>query len=248
MDETPAQPNRWRQLLEWLHRYRYLLAPLSFSAGLASFLLIERREWLAQWVSALLILGWILILAEEWAAKRLRLSPAVLRFGIQAIQQETFFFTLPFFLHTTTWATGQAVFTGAALLAGLCSMWDPLYYGRIATRPWLYLAFHALAVFIGTLTVAPILLHLTTTQTLALASGSIVVLAVPMLSRVIDRQRPLHWLLLFGGAVSLGALAWELRPWVPPATLWVQEAQVTDKIGRASCRERVEVAGVAASL
>jgi len=232
MEEEAAPVNRWRRLLEWLHRYRYALAPLSFSAGLASFLLIERREGLAQLVSTMLILGWILILAEEWAAKRLRLSPAVLRFGIQAIQQETFFFTLPFFLHTTTWSTGQAVFTSAALLAGLCSMWDPLYFGRIATRPWLYLAFHALAVFIGTLTVAPILLHLTTTQTLALASGSIVVLAVPTLSRVIERERALHWVLLFGGAAALGALAWELRPWVPPATLWVQEALVTDTVDK----------------
>jgi len=232
MDQIPVATNPWQRLLEWLHRYRYLLAPLSFSAGLASFLLIERREWLAQWVSVLLIAGWVLILAEEWAAKRLRLSPAVLRFGIQAIQQETFFFTLPFFLHTTTWTTGQAVFTGAALLAGLCSMWDPLYFGRIAARPWLYLAFHALAVFIGTLTVAPILLHLTTTQTLALASGSVVVLAVPTLFRVIERQRPLHWLLLFGGAAALGALAWQLRPWVPAATLWVQEARVTDALDK----------------
>ena len=233
-DPRPAAEttNRWRQLLEWLHRYRYLLAPLSFSAGMASFLLIERREWLAQWVSALLILGWILILAEESAARRLRLSPGVLRFGIQAIQQETFFFTLPFFLHTTTWTTGQAVFTSAALLAGLCSMWDPLYFGRIAKRPWLYLAFHALAVFIGALTVAPILLHLTTTQTLALASGSVVVLAVPSLARVIERQRPLHWLFLFGGAAALGALAWQLRPWVPPATLWVQEALITDAVDK----------------
>ncbi len=165
-------------------------------------------------------------------ARRLRLSPGVLRFGIQAIQQETFFFTLPFFLHTTTWTTGQAVFTSAALLAGLCSMWDPLYFGRIATRPWLYLAFHALAVFIGTLTVAPILLHLTTTQTLALACASIVVLAVPTLARVIERQRVLHWLMLFGGAAALGALAWQLRPWVPAATLWVQEARVTDTLDK----------------
>ncbi len=232
MDETPDAPNRWQRLLEWLHRYRYALAPLSFAAGLAGFLLIERREWLAQWVSALLILGWALIVTEEWAAKRLRLSPALLRFGIQAIQQETFFFTLPFFLHTTTWATGQAVFTGAVLLAAACSMWDPLYFGRIATRPWLYLAFHALAVFIGTLTVAPIMLQLTTTQTLALASVNIVVLAVPMLSHMIDRQRALHWVMLFGGAAALGALAWQLRPWVPPATLWVHEATITDAVDK----------------
>ena len=109
MVETPIATSRWQRLLEGLHRYRYALAPLSFAAGLASFLLIERREWLAQWVSALLILGWVLILAEEWAARRLRLSPGVLRFGIQAIQQETFFFTLPFFLHTTTWTTEAGV-------------------------------------------------------------------------------------------------------------------------------------------
>ncbi|MGH8442066.1 MAG: DUF5924 family protein [Nevskiaceae bacterium] len=234
MDETPVPPNRWRRLLEWLHRCRFWLAPLSFSAGLASFLLIERREYLAQWVSALLILGWALIVTEEWAAKRLRLSPAVLRFGIQAIQQETFFFTLPFFLHTTTWATGQAVFTGVVLLAAVCSMWDPLYFGRIATRPWLYLAFHALAVFIGTLTVAPIMLHLTTTQTLALASASVAVLAVPSLLNLIDRGRATHWALMLGGALALGALSWALRPWVPPATLWLEQGQITDRVEAAT--------------
>lgn len=225
-----ASPSRWQRLPEWLHRYRYWLAPLSFSAGLASFLLIERREWLAQWISALLIVGWLLILAEEALARRLRLSPGLLRFGIQAIQQETFFFVLPFFLHTTTWNTGQAVFTGAALFAGLCSMWDPLYFGRIARSPALYFAFHAFAVFIGVLTVAPILLHLTTSQTLALAAVGVAVLSVPSLAHVIERQRPLHWLMLLGGAAALGALSWQLRPWVPPATLWLHEGLITESV------------------
>lgn len=230
MDAIPSAPGRWQQLLEWLHRYRFLLAPLSFGAGLASFVLIERREWLAQWISALLILGWLLILAEEALARRLRLSPGVLRFGIQAIQQETFFFTLPFFLHTTTWSTGQAAFTALALAAALCSMWDPLYFGRIAKRPWLYLAFHALAVYIGALTVAPVLLHVTTTQTLALASASVAVLAVPSLLHLIQRERPLHWVMLFGGALALGAVSWQLRPWVPPATLWLHESMITEHV------------------
>jgi hypothetical protein len=224
----PVVAARWSRLLQWLHRYRYLLAPVSFGAGLASFVLIERSEWLAQWISGLLIVGWLLILAEEVLARRLRLSPALLRFGVQAIQQETFFFTLPFFLHTTTWTTGQSVFTTLALVAGLCSMWDPLYYGRIVVRPWLYLAFHAFAVFVGTLTVAPILLHLTTTQTLALASLSIAVFSVPSLLHVIDRTRLAQRLLLVVGAMALGALAWSARPWVPPATLWIQEAVITD--------------------
>lgn len=229
-ESAPATPPHWPRLLEWLHRYRYLLAPLSFGAGLASFLLIERREWLAQWISALLIVGWLMILAEEAAARRLRLSPAVLRFGVQAIQQETFFFALPFFLHTTTWSTGQGVFTAAALLAGLCSIWDPLYYGRIVTRTWLYLAFHAFAVFVGTLTVAPILLHLTTQQTFAVASVSMAVFSVPSLLHVIDRARLAQRLLLIAGACALGGLAWSARPWVPPATLWIAQGLVTDSL------------------
>jgi len=222
-----AAPTKW---LEWLHRYRYLLAPISFGAGLASFLLIERREWLAQWVSALLIVGWLLIVAEEALARRLRLSPALLRFGVQAIQQETFFFALPFFLHTTTWTTGQAGFTALALVAGLCSMWDPLYYGRIVARPWLYLAFHAFAVFVGTLTVAPILLHLTTQQTFAAAAASIALFSVPSLLHVIDRRSLAQRLLLIAGACALGGLAWSARPWVPPATLWIEESVVTDAL------------------
>lgn len=223
----PPAPPRWSRLLEWLHRWRYVLAPLSFGAGLASFVLIERQEALAQWLGALLLLGWLLIVAEESAARRLRLSPAVLRFGVQAIQQETFFFTLPFFLHTTTWNTGQAAFTGAALLAGFCSMWDPLYYGRIVARPWLYLTFHAFAVYVGTLTVAPILLHLTTQQTVAVAAVSIAVLSVAGLRHLIDRSRVVQRVLLIAGAAALGALAWSIRPWVPPATLWIEQAVVT---------------------
>src|SRR5262249_47707980 len=135
MDESAAPLSRWQRLLESLHRWRFALAPVSFCAGLASFLLVQRREFLAQWLSVLLVLGCLLILTEEGAARRLRLSPGLLRFGIQAIQQETFFFTLPFFLHTTTWTTGQGVFTAGIIVAGLCAMWDPLYYGRIVTRP-----------------------------------------------------------------------------------------------------------------
>lgn len=218
------------RLLDLAHRYRYWLAPLSFAAGLASFLLIERRAYLAQWLSVLLLLGWLLMLFESALSRRLKVPPALLRYGIQAIQQETFFFSLPFLLHTTTWSTGQAAFTGGVIVAGLCAMWDPLYYGRIVTRPWLYLAFHALAAFVGTLTVAPILLHVTTSQTMLAASASATVLAVPSLLHLIDRSRALHWFLLFGGALALGALAWELRQYVPPATLWVTDALVTETV------------------
>lgn len=233
MDDLSAAPpptRHWPRLLEALHRYRYWLAPVSFGAGLASFLLIERREWLAQWISVLLVLGWIGIVAEEAAARRLRLAPAVLRFGVQAVQHETFFFALPFFLHTTTWTSGQAVFTSAVIAAALCALWDPLYYGRIVTRPWLHLAFHAFAVFVGTLTVAPILLRLTTAQTLQLASAGAALLTLASLAPRLEGGRPLRALALVAGVLALAALAWPLRAWVPPATLWVQQAVITDAV------------------
>lgn len=234
----------WQRLPAWLHRYRYGLAAVSFGAGLASFLLVERQEPLAQWLSALLILGWIAILAEEAAARVFNLSPVVLRLGVQAIQQETFFFALPFFIHTTTWSTGQAVFTGAVCLAALGALWDPLYYKVIATRAWLYFAFHAFAVFAGTLVVAPMLLHLTTAQTLQLAAASIAVLAVPSLLHLIDRGRVGHWFLLVAGAAALGGLAYLLRPWVPPATLWVHEAVITESVDAALRAPGVELHSV----
>ena len=244
VESVPAPLRAWQRLPELLHRHRFAFALLSFGAGLASFLLVQRREYLAQWLSVLLVLGWLLILFEENAARRLRLPPALLRYGIQAIQQETFYFTLPFLLHTTTWSTGQAGFTGCVIVAGLCAMWDPVYYKHIVPRPWLYLAFHALAAFVATLTVAPMLLHLTTRQTLLMASASVAVLAVPSLLHLIDRRRPLHWFLLYGGALALGALAWMLRPFVPPATLWVQDATVTERVDPATREPGLALASV----
>lgn len=235
------------RLLDLLHRYRYWLAPLSFGAGLASFLLIERRESLAQWLSALLVLGWLAMLAEATVGRVLRISPALLRYGIQNVQQETFFFALPFFLHTTSWKTGQAAFTITAIAAAACSMWDPLYYGRIVTRPALNLAFHAFSAYIGTLVVAPILLHLTTGQTLQLAGLCVSIFAVPALLHLVDRRRALHWLLLLGGAAALGASTWLIRPIVPPATLWVADAAITDRVDAEERLPGVALTSVAAA-
>jgi hypothetical protein len=238
-ESTPAvaapagQAGAWQRLLEGLHRHRYVLAPISFGVGLASFLLIERREYLAQWLAVLLILGWVLLIAEETAVRVLRLPVALVRYGLQAVQQETFFFALPFFLHTTTWSTGQGAFTGLAIVAALCSMWDPLYYGAIANRPWLYILFHTFSVFIGTIVIAPLMLHLTTGQTLVLASVFAPVLAVPSLLHLVGRG-PGRQLVVVAAAVGLSALANWARPYVPPATLWVREAFATDAVNAAT--------------
>ena len=60
------------------------------------------------------------------------------------IHQESLFFVLPFFFVTTTWNSGQLVFTGLLAAAGLVSIVDPLYYKWLAPRRWLFLALHTL--------------------------------------------------------------------------------------------------------
>lgn len=217
----------------WIGRYRLLLAVLSFGAGAFSFANMQRSQALAQWLAVLLGLGWLLMLVEvplsRWFARFhwSHLSQPIVRYAMQTLHQYTLFFCLPILFYTTTWNSGQAIFTGTVVAAALCAMWDPIYYGVIAARPWLYFALHAFTVYIAALTVPPILWQLTTTQSLALASVAISVFALPSLIHRIQRRHWLHWGLLLLMALSLGGLSWLLRFWVPPATLWVSQAVVT---------------------
>ncbi len=238
----PAPPsrtldNRLQRLLGLVERYRLLLALASFGMGVASFVLVQRDERLAQWIALLLVLNWLLIVSEstlgQWLSRFrwARFSPFVLRYGMQAVHQQTFFFCLPFLLSTTTWGSGQALFTGTAIAAAMVSMWDPLYYGLIAPRPALHLAFHGFAMYLAMLTVPPLLWQLTTTQSLALASVTIGVLSLPSLASLIATRSPKYnvgrWALLLGAAGALGLLSWVARAWVPPATLWLGQGVIS---------------------
>lgn len=234
--EDTTEPTRFERLVAVLERHRRLLALATFGFGVGSFLLIQRNEWLARWIAALLLVGWLLMLFEGVLGRRLarsrwaRLSPLMLRLAMQQVHQETFFFCLPFFLATTSWHSSQAVFTVLVTIAGLCSMWDPLYFHRIATRPWAYLGFHALAMYTAVLTVAPLLLRLSTTQTLALASLVIAAFALPSLVQLLRHRGPAGWLLMALAAATLGGASWLLRAHVPPATLWLRDAAITRSV------------------
>lgn len=225
---------RLDRLLTWIERHRWWLALLSFGAGLASFLLIHRAEYLARWLGGLLLLSWLWMLGEgllgHYFERHGGVTQLLSRIATQAIHQETFFFTLPFFIATTTWSTGQALFTGGLILAALASMLDPLYYGYVAARRGFYLAFHALAVFIAMLTALPLIWQLTTAQSMALASGATGLLALPSLARVIGVRGVWRWGLMALLALLLAGGAWMLRFWVPPATLWVTHGAVTQQL------------------
>src|SRR5262245_32201017 len=129
------------RFFERLQRYRHWLAPISFAFGVGSFLLIQRQPWVAQWLAILLLITWVVSVLEVIGPRHA--PPGLMRFITQQTHQEAFFFTLPFLLRTTLWHTSQAIFTSGVIVAAICSMWDPLYFGVIAKRRWLYLAFHA---------------------------------------------------------------------------------------------------------
>ncbi len=231
---SAAAPSLLGRSLVWLERYRWWMAILTFAAGIASFLLIHRTEALARWLGAFLLLSWLWMLIEglfgRYLERRGGLTEFLSRFATQAIHQETFFFTLPFFIATTTWSTGQALFTGGLIVAALASLLDPLYFGLLAKRRSIYLAFHALAIFIAMLTALPLIWHLTTAQSMLFSSIAMGVLSLPSLARVIGVHDIWRWALMALLAAGLAFGAWMSRGWIPPATLWVTSGSVTQQL------------------
>lgn len=243
MTEPDPPAGRYAFLLQALHRHRLLLALLSFVAGVASFVLVQRQEWLAQPIALFLLLSWLGILLEPALARR-RLPPALLRFGIQAVHQETFFFVLPFFYLTTAWTTPQAAFTVALTLASVATLWDPLYHGRIAERRGLYLVFHAIASFVAALVALPLILRLDTGQSLGLATVVMLLVGASAAVQQPDAGHRPHWAAALAGGVLLGALAFVARPWIPPATLWVESAMVTAAVDPQSREPELQLVNV----
>ncbi|MEK8081848.1 DUF5924 family protein [Pseudomonas sp. XK-1] len=227
----------WRALLPSLialvQRHPGLVAIFGFASGLASFLLVERHAELAQVLAAVMLVSWLWLMLENILRERIaqwfgfELPPPLLRYATQMIHQESLFFVLPFFFITTTWNSGQALFTGLLGIAALLSIIDPLYYRWLAPKRWLFLAYHSLALFAVLLTALPIIFQLTTPQSYQLALAASAVLSFPSLFAIITVQRWWRGLLLVGLTLVLAAGGWLARVWVPPATLWLTEVAVT---------------------
>lgn len=219
-----------------LYRYRRLVPVVSFAMGVGSFFLVERQAALAQWLMVFLLLGWLWLLGEglfgRWLSRWLgqQIPYSVARFGAQSLHQETLFFVLPFFLATTTWTSGQSLFTGSLIAAAVVSTIDPIYMGQVAARRWLFFGFHALALFAALLTALPIIFQLTAGQSMALATAAMVLFALPSIAGLIDVRRTRRWLLMAAMALGLGTTAWLTRVWIPPATLRVTDAAVTFRV------------------
>lgn len=184
----PQIPHIVQRIIELLKRYPGIIALGGFLSGIGSFILVDRQAGLASWVAVLMLVSWVWLMLENtltglFARTFNREIPQpLLRYATQMIHQETLFFVLPFFFITTTWNSGQLVFTGLLGAAGLVSITDPLYYKWLAPRRWLFLALHTLTLFAALLTALPIILHLTTAQSFKLALIAAMALSFPSLA------------------------------------------------------------------
>ncbi|MBU2157072.1 MAG: DUF2914 domain-containing protein [Gammaproteobacteria bacterium] len=223
------------KLIALIQRNPGLVAIFGFASGLASFLLVERQAELAQVLALVMLVSWLWLILENILRERIaqkfgfELPPPLLRYATQMIHQESLFFVLPFFFITTTWNSGQLLFSGLLASAALVSIIDPLYYRWLAPKRWLFLAYHTLTLFAVLLTALPIIFKLTTPQSYQLALAAAVVLSFPSLFTIITVQRWWRGLLLVGMTLAIGAGGWLVRVWVPPATLWLTQVAVTSQ-------------------
>lgn len=228
------------RLFALARRYPGTIAAFGFVSGLASFFLVDRHEGFARSVAVLMLVAWVWLMLENALRSTVErwfgftLPPPLLRYATQLIHQESLFFALPFFATTTSWNSGQAAFTGLLGVAALVSITDPLYYGRLAERRWLYLSYHTLTLFAVLLAALPVILHTPTPLSYELALGVAVLLSFPSIAGSLSMQRWWRGVLLVLLMAALAGAGWWLRLWVPPATLWLNEVAVTVRVDDAS--------------
>ncbi|MGY2283574.1 DUF5924 family protein [Pseudomonas gingeri] len=225
-----------QRLLELMKRYPGVIAAFGFCSGIASFILVDRQQSKASLIAIVLLLSWLWLMLENALTQlfsrlfKREIPEPLLRYATQLIHQESLFFVLPFFFITTTWNSGQLVFTSLLGAAALVSITDPLYYKWLAPKRWLLLGLHTLTLFAALLTALPIILHLTTAESYKLALGTAMLLSIPSLAVSLPLRSVRGWLMLVSVTLAIGGSGWLLRSWVPPATLWMTEVAVTTQL------------------
>lgn len=225
-------------LIELAKRWPWLIASVGFASGVASYFLVERKESLAQVIAIVMLVSWVFLVLENWLRESfknrfgLNIPPALMHYLTQLVHQESLFFALPFFIAVTTWNHMQAGFTGLLVLCALISVIDPLYYKQLAPRRSLFVIFHALALFAVLLVALPILLQLTTGQSMAFALIISLLFSLPSLVKFVANgrwwRRPLMALMLS----LLAAGLWQVPTLVPPASLRLTEFNLVQQVDR----------------
>lgn len=231
------------KIVSLVDRYSWLVAIFGFLSGVASFVLVDReQDKFPQLISITMLFSWGWLSLEHLLPHGLisrfgvELGPSLRRFGSQMVHQESLFFIIPFFYFTTSWNSGQVVFTSLLVACAIISVIDPLYYRWLAPKAWLFAAFNALTLFAVLLTTLPIIFHLPTSKSYFLSLILAILLSLPSAIRALPCRWWQRCLTALGLVLVLSCLVSYLRPWVPPASLRLLEVAVTNSITDVSRR------------
>jgi hypothetical protein len=239
---TSSQTARYQAVLSRFERifsrYFWLIPVFSFCFGWASFVLVQRGESLAQLIALMALGGWVWLFIQPFVARRVfgekhqTLSSNVSNFFSQSIQQEIFFFALPFLFAALQWrAPGQLLFTSFIVAAALLSTIDPWYDRIISKNRFTSFGYHALCSFVAALVILPIVLKLPTEKTLVVALGMLVVwmiVATPKLLFSLPNWKRRSVVLITLCAVPLAI--WLGRASIPAAGLYVTSAVISSQV------------------
>lgn len=235
-------------LVDWIfafaQRYPFAIALFGFVSGVLSFVMVERNQEFAQLIAILMLVSWLWLASEVLLKQGIfhwfgfKLPPALVSFATQMVHQESLFFVVPFFFITTAWNSAQMAFTGLLMVAALVSIIDPIYYRWLAQRRWLYFIFHGVTLFAVLLTSLPIIFQIPTPKAYLLALLISIAMTLP---NVVSSMKMVWWKRFFSALfliAAAGLFGLLMRPWVPPATLWLTEVAITDEM---NTEERVPV-------
>jgi len=230
-----------RRSFNLMERHSWVIPTFGFISGVASFFMVERKQdQFAQIMSILMLLGWLWLTLEKLLQRGIShwfgitVPPGLLRYVTQLVHQESLFFVIPFFFITTSWNSGQMVFTSLLIAAAFISIIDPIYYRWLAPRRWLYFIYHGITLFSVLLVALPLIFHLPTPKSYLWALGIAVLLSLPGIAR----NMTINWWKRFPLIVLLMLLTcgvgFLVRPWIPPASIWLTQVAITDHIDDAS--------------
>lgn len=80
-----------------------LLAVMAFCSGVASYVMVDRKESFSQVIAIVLLISWLWLIIDNWLREKVEerfgvaVSPNVMRFALQMVQQESLFLRYPFF-------------------------------------------------------------------------------------------------------------------------------------------------------
>jgi hypothetical protein len=230
------------RVLRWFtegpfHRWPWLLPLLSFAGGWLGFALVQRGEGMARSIAVMALIGWPWLLAESllgsWLGRWTRgaLSPSLVSFVTQALQQEMLFFALPFLIGAAQRDVGQITFTVVVALGAFVSTIDPIYHARIAAQPAVSVAFHAFCTFVVSLVVLPMAASMPLEQALPVAiaiTGGSLLLSLPRTIR--GMRHSSSGVVAVVILLSALLMVWRFPGNVPPAGLSLKNSRLTQTL------------------